>query len=250
MFNFFKKRRRKKIIAKAIEQKWIDYLEEDVPFFRSLEGKIRKRFLDHLKIFVAEKDFVTIGDLELNERMMVVIAATAVRLTLFLDIDYYDRLNEIIIYQGRVPQVDDEDNQSVLGSLDDWGTLKLSWDSVLGGLSDPKDGHDVATHEFAHVLDLKGGAFDGTPRLKRYACYAPWAKTMGQSFLALRANKRFAKKVINQYGATNEAEFFAVATESFFEKSKQMQNKMPELYDLLKNFYGWDPASEIGSEEN
>jgi hypothetical protein len=74
--------------------------------------------------------------------------------------------------------------------------------------------------------------------------YRPWAEVMSHHYLKLREGKRLQRKVLRSYGATNEAEFFAVATESFFEKPEQMRKRAPDLYDELKRFYGFDPAGE------
>jgi Mlc titration factor MtfA (ptsG expression regulator) len=87
-----------------------------------------------------------------------------------------------------------------------------------------------------------GGAFDGTPELRARAHYRPWAQVMSRNYLALRRGARRARKVLRRYGGTNEAEFFAVATEAFFEKPHQMRKHAPELYAELQRFYRWDPA--------
>ncbi|MBW2736096.1 MAG: zinc-dependent peptidase, partial [Deltaproteobacteria bacterium] len=103
-------------------------------------------------------------------------------------------------------------------------------------------GLDTATHEFAHVLDRGAGAFDGTPKLRAMAHYACWAKVMSQHFTALRAGDRRLRRVLRSYGEQNEVEFFAVASEAFFEKPEQMKERAAELYAVLARFYGWDPA--------
>jgi Mlc titration factor MtfA (ptsG expression regulator) len=169
------------------------------------------------------------------------VGATAVQLVLHLGLSYYDRLREIIVYAGafKLP----ERTGVVLGEAKHWGQVILSWESVLAGLSNPRDGHDTAAHEFAHVLDRADGAFDGTPRLREYSHYRVWAAVMDEHFRALQRGRPLERKVLDDYGALNEAEFFAVATESFFEKPQQMKAKTPELYEELRRFYGWDPAS-------
>jgi Mlc titration factor MtfA (ptsG expression regulator) len=113
---------------------------------------------------------------------------------------------------------------------------------VLSGLANPKDGHDTATHEFAHVLDRTDGSFDGTPELRARPHYRAWADVMSRHYLKLRDRRGKVKRVLRNYGATNEAEFFAVATESFFEKPEQMKKQTPDLYEELSQFYGFDPA--------
>ena len=222
---------------------WLAHLEEHVPFFDKLnerKGDVRERFLENLKVFVWEKVFIGAGGLEMTDEVKVVIAATAVRLVQNLDLKIYDDLTEIVVYPYDYTHGDGDG--MVLGEAHTWGTVVLSWPSVLAGLKNPEDGHDTATHEFAHVLDIAGGSFDGTPPLRSREDYGAWAKVLSVHYYNLQKRKRKERKVLREYGATNEAEFFAVATESFFEKPKQMKEHTPELYEELKAFYGLDPA--------
>ena len=210
-----------------------------MPFYAKLDGATRERFLEQLKVFVWEKAFIGAGGQEIDDEVRVVVSAAAVRLTLALDLSYYDRLTEIIVYPDayRHPEVDGW----VFGEAHHWGTVVLAWESVLQGLANPDDGHETATHEFAHVLDRAAGAFDGTPELRARADYRPWAEVMSRNYLALRRGSRRARRVLRDYGAINEAEFFAVATEAFFEKPSQMREHAPGLFAELERFYGSDP---------
>ncbi|AKI99186.1 hypothetical protein ATI61_106561 [Archangium gephyra] len=219
---------------------WLDFLARRVPFFRELPTELRPRFLELLKLFAWEKEFIGAGGFTITDEVRVVVSATAVRLVVHLDFSYYDRLREVIVYPDafRIP----DRTGVVLGEAKNWGTVILSWQSVLAGLADPRDGHSTATHEFAHVLDREDGAFDGTPELRQYSHYRAWAAVMGEHFHKLREGQSAERQVLDDYGGLNEAEFFAVATESFFEKPRQMREKTPELYAELKRFYGWDPA--------
>lgn len=219
---------------------WLGFLEARVPFFRAMEPALRPGFLDKLKVFAWEKEFIGASGFTVTDEVRVVVSATAVQLVVHLDLSYYDRLTEVIVYPGafRLP----DRTGVVLGEAKNWGTVILSWQSVLNGLNNPRDGHDTAAHEFAHVLDRADGAFDGTPRLREYSHYRAWASVMGEHFQGLREGRRVERKVMDDYGALNEAEFFAVATESFFEKPREMKTRTPELYEEMRRFYGWDPA--------
>jgi Mlc titration factor MtfA (ptsG expression regulator) len=233
--------RRRQLLRRTFPPEWLGYLEERVPFFRALSPELRQRFLELLKVFVWEKEFIGANGFIITDEVRVVVGATAVQLVVHLGLSYYDRLREIIVYPGafKLP----ERTGGVLGEAKHWGQVILSWESVLAGLSNPRDGHDTAAHEFAHVLDRADGAFDGTPRLREYSHYRVWAAVMDEHFRALQRGRFLERKVLDDYGALNEAEFFAVATESFFEKPRQMKAKTPELYEELRRFYGWDPAS-------
>ena len=242
MFNVINRFRRWRREKDPFPTAWLPHLEQRVPFFSELEGPIREKFLTLVKLFVWEKHWVGAGELEITDEIKVVVAATAARLVLHLDLSYYDRLTEIIVYPSHYNHPDQVGGGVIFGEAHAWGTVVLSWDAVTHGLANPRDGHDTATHEFAHVLDRRDGEFDGTPDLRRMGHYAPWARVMNEHFEALQKRRKRQRKVLRMYGAQNEAEFFAVATESFFEKPHQMKKHTPELYTELVRFYGFDPA--------
>ncbi len=226
---------------------WISILENRVPFYATIDAALRDLFLNRLKIFVWEKTWIEAGGMEITDEVKVVVAATAVRLGLYLDDDIYNRLTEIVVYPSHYHHPEEEG--IVFGEAHAWGTVVLSWDAVVGGIANPHDGHDTATHEFAHVLDRNSGQFNGTPELHARGDYRPWAVVLDRHFQGLRNGRSVDRKVLRDYGATNEAEFFAVATESFFEKPRQMLEKTPDLYAQLQHFYGFDPAKDQSDDQ-
>jgi Mlc titration factor MtfA (ptsG expression regulator) len=122
------------------------------------------------------------------------------------------------------------------------GPVVLSWDDVLAGGRFPQDGRNVVFHEFAHVLDLTHSGPDGTPELADAAQYRTWHEVMTAEFERLRRqSERRQKTVLDPYGATDAAEFFAVATEAFFERPRHLSNEHPRLYELLRDFYRQEP---------
>jgi Mlc titration factor MtfA (ptsG expression regulator) len=127
-----------------------------------------------------------------------------------------------------------------LGESSHSGVVVLSWDDTLRGATVQDDGHNVVLHEFAHQLDQEDGTSDGTPYLGGRGLYAAWARVLGADFERLRE----APGVLDPYGATNPAEFFAVATETFFEKPRALRAENGELYEQLRAYYGLDPAAE------
>lgn len=227
------------MMKRSLPPEWTGWLEQHVPFYPELAGEMRERFLRYLRAFVWDKHFFGAGGLGITDEHRVVIAAAAVRLVLNLDLSYYDNLTEIIVYPHDYRHPDSE--AVIFGEAQKWGTVVLSWDAVLDGMANPRDGHDTALHEFAHVLDVADGAFDGTPELHRFGDYRTWARVMSDEFLKLRHDVPRRKTVLREYGATDEAEFFAVASETFFEKPRQLQEKAPELYDELCRFYQVEP---------
>jgi Mlc titration factor MtfA (ptsG expression regulator) len=239
VFGWIRRHRRKRLLERKVPAGWLDIIRQRFHFFERAEPDVQRRFVDQLRVFAHEKHFIGAGGLDVTEEMKVVISGAAVRLTLHLDVSYYDRLTEIVVY----PHAYRHPHRTgvVLGEAQSWGTVVLSWPAVLHGLDNPCDGHNTALHEFAHVLDRADGAFDGTPELRATEDYRPWAQVMTLHFDALRDGDETAARVLRDYGGKNEAEFFAVATESFFERPVRMKAETPELYDVLMRFYGFDP---------
>lgn len=230
---------RRRFRKRPFPVEWFAHLERHVPFYAALPDRDREDFLEKLKVFVWEKRFIGAGGLEMSDEVRVVVGAVAVRLILRLDLSYYDRLSEIVVYPHEAFRRPDSD-LALLGEAHHWGVVVLSWPAVLAGLRNPVDGMDTGVHEFAHALDRASGQFDGTPVLKSLDLYRPWAEVMSKHFLNLRKGRAIERKVLDEYGALNEAEFFAVATEAFFEKPEQMQERLPDLYAELARFYGYE----------
>lgn len=124
----------------------------------------------------------------------------------------------------------------------------LAWDHVFRDAGDIHDGHNVVLHEFAHALDLQDGTADGTPPLPR-SRYLAWARVLGDAYADLRERiARHRPSILDEYGSTNPAEFFAVATECFFEKPLPLERAYPALYEELRRFYRRDPAALLRGE--
>lgn len=242
MFGFLRRWRRRRLRRRPFPGEWLAHLERHVPFYRRLPDDLREPFLDRVKVFALEKKFTGAGGMLITDEVRVVIAAVASRLVLHLDLDYYDHVSEIVVYPHHYRHADDD--AVVFGEAHAWGIIVLSWPAVLHGLSDTRDGIHTAVHEFAHALDVADGTFDGTPELRAREDYRPWAKVLGARHEALRRRRDRERKVLREYGSQNPAEFFAVATEAFFEKPRQMKEHTPDLYEELRRFYGFDPASD------
>ncbi len=133
--------------------------------------------------------------------------------------------------------------QTRLGESWTRGQVVLSWDDVKRGAADIHDGHNVVLHELAHQLDQQSGEANGTPVLARRSRYMVWGRVFSEDYQGLvKATEKGRSTFLDKYGATNEAEFFAVATEFFFERPRKLEEKHPELYEQLRVFYRQDPA--------
>lgn len=251
MFGFFKRRRRKKIIAVPFPDAWDKILRKNFPLYLRLSDDDRLALQDAVKIFVAEKIFEGAGGQEITEEIKVTIAAQACVLLLRRETDYYPKLRSIIVYpRAFVSVVSEQAGYGVvherevvrLGEAWGHGTVVLSWNDSRSGAADINDGHNLVFHEFAHQLDQEDGDANGAPILERNSMYVAWARVLGAAYTELQKDsKRKRSTVLDTYGATNPAEFFAVATEAFFEKPRRLRQRHPELYEELKLYYQQDP---------
>lgn len=237
-----KKRKRTQLLSARFDDGWKTIIEKNVPVYNKLPEELKKQLYGLMNVFLDEKKFEGCGGLEITNEIRVTVAAQACMLLLNRSTKYYPKLKRIYVYPSSYTAKDGDSTSARLG--ESWlnGPVVLAWDSVKGGAVNVHDGKNVVFHEFSHRLDQEDGDADGAPILENSSCYKSWAKVLSAEYAALqdKTNRR-RKSVINKYGATNPAEFFAVATEAFFEKTKQMKKKQPELYEELKGYYKVDP---------
>lgn len=247
-----RRKKRERLLSLSFPEHWEQIVQKNVPLYNRLPVSLKKQLHGLVNIFLAEKDFEGCGGLEITDEIKVTIAAQACMLLLNRKTTYFKKLRTILVYPqtyvARTKYSDGFitiDGQSVrLGESWQNGPVVLAWDSVTGGTSNIADARNVVLHEFAHQLDQEDGLADGAPVLEHRSSYITWARVLSGEYETLQKRKR-SRTVMNKYGATNPAEFFAVATETFFEKSKQMKKKHPELYDELKNYYKLDPVQWV-----
>ena len=232
---------------------WRPLIQERVPLTRRLTVAEWNRLLWLVGGFVREKSFEGIDPLVITEDMKVIVAAQACLLLLHLDVGPFPRVRSIILYPGtfvpkapildRHVRVEPENERAPTLGESLRGVIVLSWDSVERSVTEPRDGHNVVLHEFAHQLDLEDGYVDGIPLLEAPQSTREWARVLRERFEELqRKTKEGEPDLLNAYGATNRAEFFAVATELFFERPVEMLARYPDLYRELQGFYRQDPA--------
>lgn len=237
---------RNRMIRSRFSEKERVILRREVPIYNRLPDEQRGVLEGMIHIFMHEKNFEACGGLEeVTEEMRLVISANACLLQLNRKADYYEDLRSILVYpEPYFATVEGGKEQLRLGESWSSGSVVLSWSSVVAGGRNEEDGMNVALHEFAHQLDQANGTTDGLPKLSEGHSYREWAMTFRAAFEKFTTKVAKGKKtVIDEYGATNAPEFFAVATETFFEKPKQLHEKYPEVYDQLRKFYKLDPLS-------
>ena len=234
-----------------IPDAWPGIVERNVSLARGLSSEERERLLRLVQIFLADKHFEGSGGLILTEEMKVTIAAEACLLLLHLDGPCYPTLRTVLVYpHGFVPKSAGSRGTGqvvpppvrLIGESWGDGVVVISWDDAVRGARNPDDGENVVLHEFAHQLDAEDGVSDGTPLL-RPGALRTWGGVLSQEYERLHRDIAEDRgSALDEYGATNKAEFFAVATETIFEKPVQLEREHPELYGQLRQFYQQDPA--------
>lgn len=244
---FWPRYRRQRILAGEFPSAWECILWERLSIYPRMSAQLQQQLRDLIKVFIRDKTFIGCADLEVTEEMKVLIAAQACLLLLNRPTYEYPELQAIYIYPSAfraTHEVHDElglvttETRDLLGESWNTGKIILAWDDVDKGVRNFSDGYNVVLHEFAHALDHESGAANGAPLLYTKSAYASWAYVLGEEFKSLQ---REGGNIIDEYGATNPAEFFAVATETFFEEPHKLYEHHRELFEQLQQYYRLDP---------
>ena len=243
--------RRAKLRRQPFPKEWRQIMRKNVPFFRNMPADLQLQLKAHMQVFLAEKQFFGQDGLQMNDEIKVTIAAQACLLLLNRKTQYFQQLHSIYVlptaFVATNPQADHhgiwhERTRVLLGESWQTGKVILSWQHTQEGANDASDGHNLIIHEFAHQLDQETGSANGAPYMASKRQYRDWFAVMSREFKAhQRAVQQRQATLIDYYGATNEAEFFAVSSEVFFEQPQQMCEQHHDLYQQLKHFYKVDP---------
>jgi Mlc titration factor MtfA (ptsG expression regulator) len=259
MLQWVTDRRREKLMAVPFPPAWEEIIQNNVAHYCLLEDAERAHLRSLIQVFIAEKTWEGCGGLQLTDEIRVTISAQACLLLLGLPHNYYKNVESIIIYPSTVvpPRHKPgfletvlepiELDHPIIGEAFQQGPLIIVWDAALHGGRHPESGHNVVFHEFAHKLDMLDGDADGTPPLRDRSEYRDWVKTFSREYLRLRQEMEHGRKsFLDAYAAVSEAEFFAVATEQFFDQPRLMIKHSPDLYRVLQEYYLQDPAKRAG----
>ena len=247
----YRKARYKRLLSKTFPHEWEMIVRKNVPLYNRLPALLKNQLHGLVQVFLSEKKFEGCGGLLLTDEIKVTIATQACILLLNRKTSIFKKLHTILVYPSTYIAktlssdgiITNEGHSIRLGESWRNGPVVLAWDSVRGRTSNIEDAHNVVLHEFAHQLDQEDGSADGAPVLKNRSSYITWAKILSREYESLKnIEKNGAWSYIDIYGAKNPAEFFAVVTEAFFEKPRQLKKKHPELYNELCGYYNLDPA--------
>jgi Mlc titration factor MtfA (ptsG expression regulator) len=241
-----------------IPASWPAIVARQVPLAARLESQDRERLFRIMQLFLREVAIEGCAGLEVTEETRVTIAAQACLLLLKMRYPRYGRVRHVLVYPsafvpktvalqptGQIVRPD----VPLRGQAWQSGVVVLGWDEVRRDTHIGTDGGNVVLHEFAHMLDAEDGSMDGVPVFDSGTAYRAWAALLVEEFAEhVARTERGVPTALSPYGATNRAEFFAVATETFFERPLALRAEEPALYALLVDFYKLDPAADAPSD--
>lgn len=252
-FGWLRSERRRRLTSAPFPPAWREILRRNVAVAAYLSPTQRERLERTTQILVAERGWSAARGVSVSDEMRVTIAAQAALLVLGVEGYYFERLPPIVLRADRFQ--DDrrregglvDEGQEMLGQARTHDMILLSWPDVLAGGRDPADGHNLVLHELAHHLDNLGANPDGTPpyttrpALERYKSAAAEAQQKLHQQVY-----RGEPTVLYPYALENAAEFFAVATETFYERPIDLDREFPALFESLRELYQLDPRIWFG----
>lgn len=245
----------RRALAHPFPRNYARILHRNVPVFSRLPADLQLQLKRLIQQFLLQKKFVGCDGLQITDEIRVTIAGKACLLLLNRPTEVYPALSFVLVYPSAfiVPRTEivagglvTQHEQTLLGESWSDDRVILAWDHVVRDNTDTESGHDVVLHEFAHQLDSESGNVNGAPAMLSKARYTRWSTVLSHEFALLQQAVRDGHHgVIDHYGAGSPAEFFAVVTEAFFEKSVALEREHPELFAALKEYYCVDPREWV-----
>lgn len=243
--------RRLKVLAQPFPRELESSLQQHVVFFRALDEDGRDRFRNLVKVFLDEVPITGIRT-DVDSTTRALVAASAVIPIFGFDDFEYSGLGEVLIYPDAFGEdystcgENDHVERRTLGMVGVGhlsGVMILSKPDLLSGFANPEDKRNVGIHEFAHLVDKADGSIDGLPAGASLSTAGPWIQWIGQEL----QSKPEGRHHIDDYAYTNEAEYFAVLSEYFFEAPDVLQKKAPKIYDMMQSMYHQNTRSFLSS---
>lgn len=248
---FARRRLRRELIDRGFLPEWRELLARQLRHWNRLTEAERGRLEELTLDLMATKRWESARDFELTEEMRVLIASQAALLILGLPDDSYRKVTTIIVHPtGLVMEgehslggglVSDEP-MPVIGLADHSGPVVIAWDAALASARHAR-GHNVVFHEFAHHLDLLDGTVDGTPPIADPAEFERWVEVCTRVYEQVAHGR--GGRSLDPYAGVNVGEFFAVATEAFFDDPAELHREHFALYEVLRDFYRQDPIARV-----
>jgi Mlc titration factor MtfA (ptsG expression regulator) len=224
--------------ALPFPEEWRAFLLDRYDHFERLDSLWRARFEDDARIFLAEKRITGVG-VEATEELRLLVAASAVTLSVGWPEYEWDHLTEVLLYPDDFDRDYTFGGDERSGEAHPWGTVILSVPSLLESFEVPDDAYHVGIHEFAHLLDVDQTRFDGIPAGLHGERARQWVALAEREMERLRHDR----SAFDEYGAHDAVEFLAVAVEAFFEVPQAVRRRHREVYEILSSYFGQDPAA-------
>jgi Mlc titration factor MtfA (ptsG expression regulator) len=248
-----RQRSRKQLLATALSEQQRATVVRQVPLVKRLPPGLRENLEGRISLFLHQVKFIGCNGLEVSEKMRLSIAAQACLLVVNSDA-WYDNLTTILVYPDAFRSMQREHDGYVVTEREtvrtgeSWsrGPVVLSWAHAEQGAANDRDGHNVVLHEFAHQFDDLSGHTDGAPVLNTGQSFAEWERVFVTAYERHAQNVETGTlTVLDEYGASNVQEFFAVAIESFFERPGDLKREEPDVYQQLSKLLRLDPLTWV-----
>jgi MtfA peptidase len=224
------------------------------PFLAARSESKLQQLRDFTTLFLAQKEFSGVRGLEVTDEMAVAIAAQACLPTLELGLEWLDGFVGIVVHADAVVarrEIEDDDgvvhafDEELSGEAMSGGPVMLAWRDVDEAGETAVDGYNVVVHEFAHVIDMRGGVTARLDEVDRETEHGQWLNALADEYEQFTARVDADEETfLDPYGAEALEEFFAVSAEAFFVAPLDLENEEPRTYALLKAFFKQDPARE------
>lgn len=212
------------------------FLEKHFKYYQMLSNRDKNTFARRVQKFIKMKTFETREDLYLTIEMETLVAASAIQITFGFPSVYLEHFDRIILYPDVYHSTITDKHHK--GEVNSRGVIVLSWNNLAMGYANESDGRNLGLHEMAHALKLSdsqvslgSGFFDDKP-FYQFIHY-------GREEMHLIANGK--PSFFRSYAATNDHEFFAVATENFFERPHEFSSAHPQLFETMVELLNQDP---------
>jgi MtfA peptidase len=242
IFLFFSEKYIKRVIRarKPFPEEWRAMLKKQVPFYSRLSDMGKRKFETDIHMFLSEQRIFAVRGQRVSDEIRLLIAASAAMLGFGMSDWEWPDLRDILVYPtGFDENYDLEESFPIRGMVHHQGPIIFSENDLKMGFLKPGGRNNVGLHEMAHVLDMANGHADGVPVGMNWMVTAPWIKVMSDRIQKIRRGE--CRKILKEYAGVNEAEFFAVAVEVFFQQPKALKQHDPELFQLLKSYFRIDP---------
>ena len=230
--------RRRAVLSLPFPDKWRSFLLDRYDHFERMPAAWRARFEDDLRILLAEKRITGVG-VDVTDELRLLVAASAVTLSVGWPEYEWDQLTEVLLYPDDFDRDYAFGGDERAGEAHPWGTVILSVPALLESFEIPDDAYHVGVHEFAHLLDVEKTHFDGIPVGLGGVRAEQWVKVAEKEMERLR----HGRSALDDYGAHDPVEFLGVAVEAFFEIPQVVRRRHREVYALLADYFGQDPAA-------